>query len=222
LLETIAWLSILVALACALWITLDEIRHPQKMAVMNLVWPLTALYFSVFAVWAYYRWGRTKIHGMKMDNMQANRTPTLSQVAVGTSHCGAGCMAADVLCEFAIAAAGITLFGSMLWAEFAIDFAAAWALGIVFQYYAIRPMSDMPASRVLIAAIKADTLSILAFQTGMYATMAWVYFKLFPHPHLTAFQPQYWLLMQAAMIAGYATSFPMNGVLIKAGIKEAM
>lgn len=36
--------------------------------------------------------------------------------------------------------------------------------------------------------------------------MALVFFKLFPHPHLTPFQPEYWLMMQVAMIIGYGTA----------------
>jgi hypothetical protein len=224
-LETVAWISIGLAFASAAWIAIDETRHPQKMAIMNVVWPVTALYFSLFAVWAYYRIGRRKTEAASYHNQtgQAGKKgPTAAQVAIGTSHCGAGCILADVGCEFAIAAAGITLLGSVLWAEFAIDFAAAWALGIVFQYFAIKPMGKMTAVQALVAAIKADTLSILAFQVGMYAWMALVYFKLFPNPRLVPFQPQYWLLMQAAMVCGYATSFPMNWLLIRGGLKEAM
>jgi hypothetical protein len=57
-LAALAWISLIAAFACALMITVDEIRHPQKMWVMNLVWPITALYFSIFVVWAYYRLGR--------------------------------------------------------------------------------------------------------------------------------------------------------------------
>jgi hypothetical protein len=83
-------------------------------------------------------------------------------------------------------------------------------------------MRHLPVGQGLIVAIKADTLSILAFQVGMYGWMALVHFRLFPHPHLTPFEPQYWLMMQIAMICGYATSFPMNWWLIRAGWKEAM
>ena len=54
------------------------------------------------------------------------------------------------------------------------------------------------------------------------AIMNMVFFRLFAHPHLTPFEPQYWLMMQIAMICGYATSFPMNRWLIRAGWKEAM
>ena len=213
--EMLAWVSIGIAITCAVWIALDEWREPQAMAVMNVVWPVTALYFSVFAVWAYYRLGKRR-------SRHAGQKVNAAQVAVGTSHCGAGCMIADVGCGFAIAAAGVTLLGSPLWAEFAIDFVAAWLLGVAFQYWAIQPMRKLPPRQAVWAAVKADTLSILAFQVGMYGWMALVYFKLAVHPHLTAFEPAYWLSMQAGMICGYATSFPMNWFLIRKGFKEAM
>ena len=133
-------------------------------------------------------------------------------------------MIADIGTEFAIAAAGLTLFGSVLWTEYTLDFIAAWAVGIVFQFFAIKPMrEDLSLAGAIWAAIKADTLSILAFQIGMYLFMAVVYFKLFSAPHhLTPFDPRYWLMMQIAMICGFATSFPMNRLLIGLGLKEAM
>lgn len=230
-LETIGWVSIGVAVGCALWIGIETARRPQRMGVMNVVWPVSALYFSVLAVWAYYRWGRAKTkeamaamhHKMQHSgNESAHGGLKWSQVAVGTSHCGAGCMLADVACELAIGAAGITLFGSPLWAEYVIDFCGAWALGIVFQYLAIKPMREMSVGGALAAAVKADTLSILSFQIGMYAWMAVVYFLLFPRPHLTPFEPQYWLMMQIAMICGFFTAFPVNRWLISSGVKEAM
>lgn len=228
-LDILAWISIGVALVCALLIAVDELRHPQAMGVMNVVWPVSALYFSVMAVWAYFTVGRKKTkEAMAQKSRGGNGQhrdesgPTIAQVAVGTSHCGAGCMLADLGAEFAIAAAGITLLGSVLWAEYAIDLAAAWALGIVFQYFAIQPMRNLPFGQAVAAAIKADTLSIVAFQVGMYAWMALTYFVFFPHPHLGPFEPGYWLMMQIGMICGYATSFPMNWLLIRKGWKEGM
>ena len=225
-LQVFAWFSIATAFACAAWIAVDEVRHPQAMAVMNVVWPVTALYFSVVAIWAYYAWGRGKtrqaIQHRSSHGSAPRNAPSTMQVAVGTSHCGAGCMLADIVCEFAIAATGVILMGSVLWTEYAIDFAAAWALGIVFQYAAIQPMRHLPAWKATAAAIKADTLSILAFQVGMYAWMALTYFHFFSHPHLTPLSPVYWLMMQAGMICGYFTSFPMNRFLLRMGLKEAM
>jgi hypothetical protein len=234
-LESMAWASIVIAIACAVWLVIDEVRRPQAMWIMNLVWPLTALYFGVFALWAYVRLGRARLrteqpaacHGHRDtrrhgQHKRAGQQITAAQVAIATSHCGAGCVLADLIAEFGIATAGITLFGLMLWASYVIDLAAAWTLGIAFQYFSIKPMSDLSPAAALVMAIKADTLSILAFQAGMYAWMAVVFFVLFPKPHLMPFQPTFWLMMQIAMIFGYATAFPMNRWLLLRGWKEAM
>jgi putative flippase GtrA len=141
---------------------------------------------------------------------------------VGTSHCGAGCTLADIVTEFTLYGLGVTLLGSALWASYAWDFAAAWLLGIVFQYYSIKPMRNLSPGKGVVAAIKADTLSIIAFQVGMYGWMALVHFVLFTNPHLKPIQPEYWLMMQVGMVFGFATSFPMNRWLIQRGLKERM
>ena len=116
------------------------------------------------------------------------------------------------------------LFRSMLATDYVLDFVAAWALGIVFQYFSLRPMRpELSWGGAIVAAIKADTLSIAAFQVGMYLFMALVHFKLSPAGHpLMPFDPRYWLGMQVAMICGYATSFPMNRWLVGEGWKEKM
>jgi Domain of unknown function (DUF4396) len=231
LLNFISWASIGVAIASALWIAVECVRRPQRMGIMNVVWPVTGLYFSVLAVWGYYRPGTPKTgaavegghggHGRNQDGHGQGRL-MLGQIAVGTSHCGAGCMLADLVCEFTLAGAGLTVLGSALLARYVVDFCGAWVLGVVFQYFAIAPMRQMSTGEALVAAMKADTLSIAAFQVGMYAWMALSYFVLFPRPHLTPFDAPFWLMMQIAMVCGYGCSFPMNRWLIKTGVKEAM
>lgn len=223
-LEWLAWLSIALAGASALIIVLDELRHPQSMAVMNVVWPVTALYLSVFALWWYFRVGRRMAKDAPEMQMSGDpgRAPTIAQVALATSHCGAGCALADLAMEFGIFKLGLMVAGSMLLASYLWDFVAAWTLGILFQYFSIRPMRKISRSAALLAAIKADTLSILAFQVGMYLWMALVYFKLSPSPHLEPNNPVYWLSMQAGMICGFLTSMPMNRLLIAVGLKEKM
>lgn len=46
-LTVIATTSLLLAIGCALVVLVDVIRHPQPMAIMNVVWPLTMLFGSV-------------------------------------------------------------------------------------------------------------------------------------------------------------------------------
>jgi putative flippase GtrA len=199
------------------------------MWIMNLVWPITALYFSIFAVWAYFRIGR-RPHHEAMSNMAhasmqhtaEHPDPTWQQTAVATSHCGAGCTVGDIIAEFSIMGLGLSLFGSPLYASFAADLLLAWLLGIAFQYFSIKPMRHLSFSQALVAALKADTLSILAFEVGLFGWMALTYFVLFPNPHLEPNQAVYWLMMQIGMIIGFFTSYPMNRLLVRWGTKEAM
>ena len=225
----LTWLAILslaLAFASAAIIAADELRHPQKMWIMNIVWPVTALYLSVIAVWWYFRAGRPMAKdapamGMKMGG--DDRTPpNLAQIALATSHCAAGCVLADIVLEFSIFWLGLTIAGSPLFASYALDFVGAWSLGIVFQYFTIKPMRNLSPAEGLKAAIRADTFSILAFQVGMYAWMAVVYYWLFPAPHLKPTEAFYWLMMQVAMICGFLTSLPMNRLLVSIGWKEKM
>ncbi len=228
-LEWIAWVSIGIALASAVVIAVDEVRHPQKMAIMNVVWPATALYLSLVAVWWYFRSGRRMAKDAPARNRNGNakekekeKTPTWPQSALATSHCGAGCALADVATEFTVFGLTLTVAGSALWASYTWDFVAAWTLGIVFQYFTIVPMRHLSPGAGLLAAMKADTLSIAAFQLGMYGWMALVWFVLFPRPHIEADHPAYWLMMQVAMVCGFLTSLPMNRLLINLGWKEKM
>jgi Domain of unknown function (DUF4396) len=230
---SIAWISLGIAFLCALVIAIDEIRRPQTMWIMNLVWPITALYLSVFALWGYFRIGRgmTKgaAPGMSQEQMQqmtpgisAPEDPTWQQVAISDSHCGAGCVLGDIVAEFSLFALGWTLFGEMLYAEFAGDLLLAWLFGIFFQYFVIAPMRNLSLREGLISAVKSDTLSILTFEIGLFSWMALTYFVFFPKPHLQPTQAGYWFMMQIGMVLGYLTSYPMNRWLIKAGWKEAM
>jgi hypothetical protein len=231
----VAWISLGIAFFCALVIVIDEIRHPQKMWIMNIVWPVTALYLSVFGLWGYFRIGRgmTKnaLHGMSKDQMQqhkeasggqTSRDPTWRQTAVSDTHCGAGCVIGDIIAEFSLFALGWTLFGKSLYAEYAGDLLLAWLFGIAFQYFAIMPMRNLSPKQGLIAAVKSDTLSIITFEIGLFAWMALTFFVFFPHPHLQPTEGGYWFMMQIGMILGFFTSYPMNRWLIRAGWKEAM
>jgi hypothetical protein len=231
--NTIAWVSLTVAFACAMVIAVDEIRHPQKMWIMNIVWPVTALYFSVAALWGYFRIGRkmskSAMTGMNMSmqeharkNPQARRNPTFAQAAISDSHCGAGCTLGDIIAEFGLFALGWTLLGKTLYAAYVGDLLLAWLLGIAFQYFVIKPMRNLTPAQGLIAAIKADTLSILTFEIGLFAWMALTYFVFFPQPHLEPTHPGFWFMMQIGMILGFFTSYPLNWWLIKIGAKEAM
>ena len=227
-LSTLALISLISALLCAAAIAFDEICHPQKMWIMNLVWPLSALYASLAALWGYFAVGRK----MAKDRMQpAHRHPSSEshasavpwrQIAVSATHCGVGCILADIVGENLVFANRWSLGGQSLYADYAVTLGFAWLFGVAFQYFSIRPMENLSPLQALMASIKADTLSILFFQIGMYGWMAVTYFLLFPHPHLEPDSPLFWFMMQIGMLLGYCTTFPVNAWLLHLGVKKGM
>ncbi len=216
-LTVLSWISVVAALLCAAGLLFDVLRHPQPMAIMNWVWPITALYGGPLAVWAYLRLGRAVPNAAA----PAGPKPFWQGVTVGGTHCGAGCTLGDIIGEVALFITGFTIAGSMLGTEYVADFALAYVLGIVFQYFAIAPMRGLSLWPGLWAAVKADTLSLIAFEIGLFGWMALTYFVLFDPP-LRANQVEYWFMMQIGMLIGFVTAFPMNWWLIRAGIKESM
>lgn len=239
-----AWLhalsifSLLLGGACALFVAVDVARRPQAMGVMNIVWPVTMLFGVVFVLWGYLRFGRepgprNRLDGQPAAPAQMPSQPFPAIVAKGALHCGAGCMIGDVLAEWlAFIAPGVAtwlgwgrLFEEKTFAVWELDFVLAFALGIAFQYFAIVPMRHLSIGRGLWAALKADTLSLTAWQVGMYGVMAlvqWGWFKPSYGVQAQVDTPEFWFGMQLAMLAGLATAFPVNWWLIRSGLKEPM
>jgi hypothetical protein len=224
----LAWVSLIVAGVCACVLIVDIAGHRQHMAIMNFVWPLTALYAGPLALLAYFSFGRAKkMHMVPRDHpqhahSQKSDRPMWQAALLGTTHCGAGCMLGDVLSDGGLFLLGATaLLGYALLTSYVFDFIAAYLLGILFQYFTIASMRHLSLGPGIWAAIKADTFSLIAFQVGMYAWMA-IYQEALFKPRLEANSPLFWFMMQIGMLAGLATSFPMNWFLIHAGIKEKM
>jgi hypothetical protein len=222
-LTILAIVSLSIAGLCAAWIALDIVRgRRQHMAIMNVVWPVTALYSGPLGLWAYYRIGRarsTRQHSS--DHDKERQAPFAQSVVLAASHCGSGCTLGDIAAESLLLLVPFTLFGSALLTGWTMDYLFAFAIGIAFQYFTIKPMTDKSPLQALGAAVKADTLSLTAWQVGMYGWMAIATFLIFKHP-LDKSGPVFWFMMQLAMLAGFATACPVNAWLIKAGIKERM
>jgi hypothetical protein len=221
-LEALAWISLIVAFMSVFYILYDIFvrQYRQKMAIMEVVYPVTALYFGPLAVWFYHKYGRMK--SIKQHSQHNNDGKIhWHQTSEAVSHCGAGCTIGDIIGEWLVFALGITILGSALYADFLFAFVFAWTLGIVFQYLTIVPMQNLGKLQGIWQAIKADTLSIVAFQVGLFAGMYYYQEILFDNP-LSKTTASYWFLMQLAMILGFFTAYPVNKWLVKRGIKEAM
>ena len=228
-LEILAWAYLSLSFLCGAIMLIDEAAgHAQKMFIMNLVWPITALYWGPVALWAYFKMGRKMTkgrqqqHGGQHHGNGGSEGPKPSQVAVAVTHCGAGCTLGDIVGESAVAAAGLMFAGAEFPTRLVMDFLLAWFFGVIFQYFTIVPMRNLPPIKGVGAAIRADTLSIVTFQIGLFGWMALTYYVIFPDPHLRVDEAVFWFMMQIGMIIGFFTSYPANIFLLKAGWKEKM
>lgn len=233
-LEVLGWVGLIASFASAGYILYDiYIRgYRQKMTIMEVVFPTTALYFGPAAVWFYHAYGRQKSvpvmqrqhnRDQNQDRQQSHPDSGIgwNQTAEAVTHCGAGCTIGDIIGEWTVLIFGLALAGTALYADFILDFALAWTLGVIFQYFTIAPMRGLGRLEGIKQAIKVDTLSIITFQIGLFAGMFIYQNLIFPEP-LPKTSVSYWFLMQLSMILGFFTAYPMNRWLITHNIKEAM
>ncbi|MGH9608529.1 MAG: DUF4396 domain-containing protein [Bryobacteraceae bacterium] len=214
--HVLAFVYLAVSVACAIWILGDILNgRKQRMAVMNAVWPITALYFGPIGLWSYWRLGRPATED------STNKKPFWQSVFVGATHCGAGCSVGDFVAEWAVFASGATLAGAAIYANFLWDFIAAYILGIAFQYFSIVPMRHLSFAEGIKEAVKADTVSLVAFEIGMFVWMA-LTSEVFFSPPLHPDSAVYWFMMQIAMMVGFCTAYPANWLLIRKGVKTGM
>ena len=231
---------LLLGVACAACIAADEMRHPQHMWIMNVVWPVTALFGTLAVLLCYWRYGRLSTHERMMAARERDAVPPAKRetpfpvmVAKGALHCGSGCTLGDVVAEtlaaalptVAVAFGWRWLFAEKMFAVWVLDFIVAFGFGVAFQYFTIKPMRDLSPWEGLRQAVKADTLSLISWQVGMYGFMAlaqfWLFRSLIGVP-LEVPTPEFWFMMQIAMVCGFVTAYPVNWWLIVRGTKEAM
>ncbi|MDE1874021.1 MAG: DUF4396 domain-containing protein [Candidatus Micrarchaeota archaeon] len=234
-LNLLAYAYIISSALCALYIAFDVFArgNRQMMPIMDYVWPITAMYLNAFGLWAYLDMGRPdsmQMKGMKMTQEHMRHMahmhtekPFWKSIFVSATHCGAGCEIGDFIGEWAVFLFVPVLFGSLLYTEYAVDFILAYALGIFFQYVPIRLAGPSLSRRTALGhAIKADSLSLLAFEVGLFGWMALFNLALFAPGVINPSMAVYWFMMQIGMLLGHFTSYPANWLLVKWGIKSGM
>jgi hypothetical protein len=213
-LHILSILSLLVGLVSAVVISRDERRDPQHMWIMNAVWPLTALFAGPLSLYGYFRYGKLAAHSRMMPAMERGddmpnmaETPYPVMVAKGSAHCGSGCALGDMVAEwlaFLVPAVAVwlgwqTIFSEKIFAVWILDFILAFGFGVAFQYFTIKPMRGLSVREGLVQAVKADALSLTAWQVGMYGFMAIAHFWIFSRmlgAKLEVATVEFWFTMQ--------------------------
>lgn len=179
-LHEVAFACLVVGIVCSILIAIDLVNHPQRMWIMNIVWPINGLFGTVMTLLLYYRFGRLAARDASERSSGKKETPFPVMVAKGAMHCGAGCTLGDIVAEslvlafpaIAIWAGWKTLFSEKMSAIWVVDYLFAFVLGMAFQYFTIKPMRDLSPRVGIVQAVKADTLSLTAWQVGMYGGLS--------------------------------------------------
>jgi hypothetical protein len=157
-LHLLSIVSLTIGAICAVWIVIDEVRDQQNMWIMNLVWPITALYATMLGLAFYFTYGRLTTKRMTQAAEHAHKMPPSKRLtpfpimaAKGTLHCGSGCTLGDILAEwlaFTVPIVAVwfgyqTLFSEKMFAIWVLDYIFAFVFGIAFQYFTIAPMRNL-------------------------------------------------------------------------------
>jgi hypothetical protein len=178
-LRDISVLSLIFSFICMIVIVIDiAAGNRQKMWIMNIVLPVTALYSGPFGLIFYYKVGRLSAITWVNEKEGENRVnhaadkPFWMSAAVSSTHCGAGCSLGDLSAEWIFLFIPFTVFGQKLFGAWVVDYVFALLFGIAFQYFSIKPMRNLSVKEAVTAAVKADILSLTSWQIGMYGWMA--------------------------------------------------
>ena len=180
------------------------------MAVMEAVWPITALYTGPLGLWAYWRWGRPKSAATRREHGEPAPRRFGVRVAVGASHCGAGCTLGDIIATWIV-------FATRPHDRRASRSPTSTSSTTPSPSRSGSPSSSgrsarcartSPAAQVLGRAFKADALSLTAFEVGLFGWMAIMQLVLFTNPHLPPTTASYWFLMQVGMALGFLDDLP--------------
>src|ERR1700758_385658 len=112
--DLVAWVALGLGFASALVIAADIVLlgNRQHMAIMNLVFPLTALYLGPLALWLYLARGRRMSHKQMQARPMVEQEEARDswwQASLSDTHCGAGCALGDIGGEWLVWGAARTV-----------------------------------------------------------------------------------------------------------------
>jgi hypothetical protein len=215
----LSWVAIAAASTSAAVIVVDEwiLRYRQPVRILEIVWPVTALYSGPEAIAAYRKWGRPQ--SLRWQERHGNppkkpQNPSLLHLR----HCGAHCTLGAILATVTTFAIGINGAGGAGWPEYVADYVAALAIGVLFRYSADSRRGGSRAWAAIRIVIKADLLTVSAFELALLVWLVLMDDLVFPAV-LRPNSPVFWFILQIGLIIGFFAAWPASSWLIRRGIK---
>lgn len=140
-----AWISLTAAFATAGAIAFDILGrgYRQRMAIMEVVWPVTALYLGPAACSHTGAGGGSTARRPSVTAIASGPTASRSRSRSPSATGGAGRTLGDIAGAWLVFLVSRELLGLALPAEYVADFTLAFVLGIAFQYFSIVPMRGL-------------------------------------------------------------------------------
>ncbi|MCO4239197.1 DUF4396 domain-containing protein [Pseudarthrobacter raffinosi] len=218
-LTPVAWIYVAVGVLSAAVVLYDFYgrRYRQSERMMEIVWPITALYLGPFALWAYYRLGRAGSPKWQQENGALPEQRLSLKALAGGTPGGAAATVAHVIGVPLVIASGLTIAGIKLWVLIIVIALLAIAILFFFERFASPVWGEPQARKGTGAALLAATVTVLAFDIGMGGWMIFLHFGMFmPAPTDVTFL----FLMGIGNILGFATAYPAVRWLIQRGVKD--
>lgn len=195
-----AWLA-LVLLCCALLIR-DFARHNAHIgSLMKAVWFLTVLYSGPLGLAIYFYAGRGQI---RRDSLWRKGFRSVA-------HCYSGCGAGEITGVFI--GAGILALGN--WPTALMTFAFAYLFGYAMT---IGPLMQdgVPFKQALIDTFYAETATIAVMEITAISLDLWL------AANAAMTEVLFWTSLIVSLTAGLLVAYPVNVILIRLGVKDAM
>ncbi len=221
-LTAVSWFFVGLALLCAAAILYDVYGrgHRQRVRVMELVWPITALYLGPLALPAYHRWGRPRSEKWQKEHGVAPEKSLPAVAATGGIPGGAASAIGHVIGVPLVVFSGLTIAGEPLWVMILLIAVIATVLLFAFEYFfSTVPARGLPSGEGLGVALLIAFVTVLAFDVGMGGWMLVMHFLLFMPP-LT--DVTFLFLMQVGLILGFLTGYPAVLWLVRRGTKATV
>ncbi|MDQ3318170.1 MAG: DUF4396 domain-containing protein [Actinomycetota bacterium] len=221
-LTAVSWVFVGLAVLCAAAILYDVYGrgHRQRVRVMELVWPITALYLGPLALLLYYRWGRPRSDKWQKEHGPAPEKSLPAAAATGGIPGGAASAIGHVVGVPLVVFSGLAIAGEPLWVMILLIAVIATVLLFFFEYFfSTVPARGLPTGEGLGVALLIAFVTVLAFDVGMGGWMLVMHFLLFMPP-LT--DVTFLFLMQIGLILGFLTGYPAVLWLVRRGTKATV
>jgi hypothetical protein len=208
----LAWFAL--AAASVGYVAWDNfVRGNPEPVVMRWGWVLVTLYMGPVALALYVLSDKEPRPGEHEEFVR----PLWKQGVGSTVHCVAGDATGIIT-----AAVIVTSLGLPMWLDLIIEYTTGFAFGLfIFQALFMKSMFGGSYTSALRRTFVPEWLSMNTMAAGMFFVMTLLMMGRDMRA-MTPTEPQFWFVMSIAVIAGFATAYPINVWMVAKDLKHGM